>query len=343
MLDAAHLSEEDARHRVRRGGHGGTNGDMTSPLYSTLDAINCMDRFGRTTNYAESFEVAPGVRATFIDAGHILASASIFLQLVEQGHSTSVLFSGDLGNTGHMLLRNPATPPYADNVVMETTYGDRRHKSLGPSIDELSEAVNEIFKRGGNVIIPTFALERAQELLYFLREGVSEGRLAESTQVFLVSPMAISATEIFRRHPECLDCEAAKLFQGAHDPFDLPGLHFTREAADSVALNKIRGGAVIMASSGMCTGGPIRHHLQHNLDRDNCAIVFVGYAAAGTLARRIIDGAKQVRIFGEDIPVKARIYTINGFSAHADQVELLAWQKQTGAKRTFLVHGEERA
>jgi len=340
MLDAAHLLEEDARHRARRGSHGAANGDATSPLYSTLDALNCLDNFGRTASYSEVLDVTPGVRATFIDAGHILGSASIFLQLAEQGHSTSVLFSGDIGNTGRLLLRSPATPPHADNVVMETTYGDRLHKSLGPSIDELFEAITGTFKRGGNVIIPTFALERAQELLYFLGQGISEGRLAESTQVFLDSPMAISATEIFRHHPECFEPATAKLFQGTHDPFDLPGLHFTRETAESVALNSIHGGAIIMAGSGMCTGGRVRHHLQHNLGRDNCAIVFVGYAAAGTLARLIIDGAKQVRIFGEDVPVRAHIYTINGFSAHADQAELLAWQNQTDAKRTFLVHGE---
>jgi metallo-beta-lactamase family protein len=338
MLDAAYLLEEDARHRARRDdSKNGTN----DPLYSTLDALSCLDNFGRTATYSEVFEVTPGVSATFIDAGHILGSASIFLQLSEPGHSTSVLFSGDLGNAGRHLLRSPTTPPHAENVVMETTYGDRLHKPLGPSIDELFEAVTETFKRGGNVIIPTFAVERAQELLYFLNEGIGKRRLARSTQVFLDSPMAISATEIFRRHPECFEPVTAKLFQDGHDPFGLPGLHFTREAAKSVALNNIRGGAIIMAGSGMCTGGRVRHHLQHNLDRDSSAIVFVGYAATGTLARRIIDGAKQVRIFGEDVPVRARIYTINGFSAHADQAELLNWQKQTGAKRTFLVHGEE--
>ncbi len=184
-------------------------------------------------------------------------------------------------------------------------------------------------------------MERAQELLYFLSDGISKGQLAKSTQVFLDSPMAISATEIFRRHPECFKPATAKLFQGGRDPFCLPGLHFTREAAESEALSNIHGGAIIMAGSGMCTGGRVRHHLQHNLALDKSAIVFVGYAAIGTLARRIIDGAKQVRIFGEDVPVRARIYTINGFSAHADQAELLAWQKQTGAKRTFLVHGEQ--
>jgi metallo-beta-lactamase family protein len=341
MLDAAYLLEEDARHRARRGGHGGGNDDTKTPLYSTLDALNCLDNFGRTATYSEALEVASGVIATFIDAGHILGSASIFLQLSEQDYSTSVLFSGDLGNAGRLLLRSPATPPHADNVVMETTYGDRLHKPLGPSIDELFEAITETFKRGGNVIVPTFAVERAQELLYFLSEGIGKGRLAKSTQVFLDSPMAISATEIFRRHPECFEPATAKLFQGGHDPFGLPGLHFTREAAESVALNNIHGGAIIMAGSGMCTGGRVRHHLQHNLGSVNSAIVFVGYAATGTLARRIIDGAKLVRIFGDDVPVRARIYTINGFSAHADQAELLAWQKRTAAKRTFLVHGEE--
>jgi metallo-beta-lactamase family protein len=341
MLDAAYLLEEEVRHHAHRRGHGVANNDTKSPLYSTLDALNCLDNFGRTATYSEVLEVTPGVSATFIDAGHILGSASIFLQLSEQGRSTSVLFSGDLGNGGRLLLRGPATPPHADNVVMETTYGDRLHKPLGPSIDELFEAITETHKRGGNVIIPTFAVERAQELLYFLSEGIGNGRLTKSTQVFLDSPMAISATEIFRRHPECFEPATAKLFQDGRDPFYLPGLHFTRESAESVALNDIHGGAIIMAGSGMCIGGRVRHHLEHNLGRDKSAVVFVGYAAAGTLARRIIDGAKQVRIFGEDVPVRARIYTINGFSAHADQAELLAWQKQTSAKRTFLVHGEQ--
>jgi metallo-beta-lactamase family protein len=341
LLDAAHLLEEDVRHRTSRVGHDGASHDTKVPLYSTLDALNCLDYFGRTAVYSQVLEVAAGVHATFIDAGHILGSASIFLELEEQSHATSVLFSGDLGNTGRVLLRSPTTPPHAENVVMETTYGDRLHKPLGPSVDEFFEAITETFKRGGNVIVPTFALERAQELLYFLSQGIAQGRLTKSTQVYLDSPMAISATEIFRRHPECFEPATAKLFQDGHDPLDLPGLHFTRETAESVAINNVHGGAIIMAGSGMCTGGRVRHHLQHNLGREDSSIVFVGYAAVGTLARRIIDGAKQVTLFGENIPVKARIYTINGFSAHADEAELLTWQKQTSAKLTFLVHGEE--
>jgi metallo-beta-lactamase family protein len=225
---------------------------------------------------------------------------------------------------------------------METTYGDRLHKPIDQSVEELYAAITDTFTRGGNVIVPTFALERAQEILFFLREGVEKGRLPRSMQVFLDSPMAISATAIFERHPECYDEETAKLFREGQDPLSLPGLHFTRETQDSIAINRISGGAVIMAGSGMCTGGRVRHHLEHNLWRADSSIVFVGYAASGSLARRIIDGASHVHLFGEEIPVNAGIHTINGFSAHADQAELLAWHRQTGdPERTFLVHGEQ--
>ena len=192
------------------------------------------------------------------------------------------------------------------------------------------------------MIIPTFALERAQELLFYLREGIEQGRIARSTQVFLDSPMAISATEIFQRHRECYDEEASRQFGARRDPFALPGLHYTRETADSIALNRIKGGAIIMAGSGMCTGGRVRHHLAQNLWREDSSVIFVGFAANGTLARRIIDGAKEVTIFGEPVAVRARVHTINGFSAHADQAELLAWHKQAKPARTFLVHGEEQ-
>jgi len=343
LLDTAHLLEEEARYRERKAARRGAGGESVEPLYSVLDALNTTEYFGRTAVYGQPLELSAGVRATFLDAGHILGSASILLELDEPGHRGRLLFSGDLGSPGRPLLPDPAPPPPVDVVVMETTYGDRVHKGLGPSVEELYGAVEDTFRRGGNVIIPTFALERAQELLYYLREGVERGRLAGSTQVFLDSPMAISATEIFQRHPECYGAETAKLFRAGRDPFHLPGLHFTRETTESVALNNVRGGAVIMAGSGMCAGGRVRHHLKHNLWREASSIVFVGYAARGTLARLIIDGAKTVRLFGEEIPVRARIYTINGFSAHADQAQLLAWHGHTGAARTLLVHGEEDA
>lgn len=342
LLDAANLQEEEAVRRERgRARHGGDRG--AQPLYTVVEALNSLDNFGRKAGYGKPLDLAPGISATFIDAGHILGAASIYLQLEENGECSRVLFSGDLGNDyGAPLLQAQKNLPPCDVVVMETTYGDRCHRSLDSSVQELYAAINDTFARGGNVIIPTFALERAQELLYFLREGREQKILPGMLQVFLDSPMAISATEIFERHPECFSEALAKVLRENKDPFRLPGLHFVRETAESIALNRISGGAVILAGSGMCTGGRVRHHLRHNLWRRESSIVFVGFAARQTLARQIIDGAKVVRIFGEEIPVRASIHTINGFSAHADQSELLAWHARTGKPATtFLVHGEE--
>jgi metallo-beta-lactamase family protein len=338
MLDAARLHEEEAeryeRHAHRRGEA------ARKPLYGTLDVLDTLDRFGRRAVYDEAFLLAPDLRVTFYDAGHILGSASIRIEDME-GSGRSVVFSGDLGNSDRAILRNPQCPPPSDVVVMETTYGDRVHKALAPSIEELYDAITDTFKRGGNVVIPTFAMERAQEILYYLREGIEQGRLPRSMPVYLDSPMAISATEVFRRHPDCFSEKDRALFDDGKDPFTLPGLRFTRETADSVALNTLVGGAVIMAGSGMCTGGRVRHHLRHNLWRHDSSVIFVGYAGRGTLARILIDGAKHVNLFGDDVPVHARLYTINGFSAHADRDELLAWQKALRPKKTILVHGDE--
>ena len=342
MLDAAGLEEEEASRAMRRAKRRGGRVAEVVPLYTMLDALNALDFFGRVVHYAEPLQLAEGIRVTFYDAGHILGSASVLLELNEKGKQRRVLFSGDLGYSGRVILRDPAPPSGVDVVVMETTYGDRSHKALQPSVDELYEAITDTFRRGGNVVIPSFALERAQEILYYLREGIEAGRLPASLQVFLDSPMAIAATEIFRRHPECFDQAAMELFCNGSDPFALPGLSFTRETAESIAINRLKGGAVIIAGSGMCTGGRVRHHLKHNLWRSDSTIVFVGYAARGTLARRIIDGAKRVRVFGDEIPVKAHIYTIGGFSAHAGQDELFDWYKRIGRPdTTFLVHGEE--
>jgi metallo-beta-lactamase family protein len=344
MLDSARIQEEDARYKQKRARRRGNNTDSIEPLYTTLDALNSLDFFTDITGFESCHELAEGICVTFYDAGHILGSANVSLDLKEKGNSRRVLFSGDLGYSGRVILRDPAKPPESDVVVMETTYGNRLHKQLGPSIEELYEAINKTLGRGGNVLIPSFALERAQEVLYYLREGVEAGKLSGNIQVFLDSPMAISATEIFRRHPECYDQDAFKVFHSGNDPFSLPGLHFTREAAESMAINKVRGGAVIIAGSGMCTGGRIRHHLKHNLWRKETSVVFVGYAAQGTLARQIVDDAESVRIFGDKIMVKAEIHTIGGFSAHADQKELLKWHGETGTpETTYLVHGEEKS
>ena len=343
LLDAAHLQEEEARYLARLAERRGHERDGAAPLYSLIDTLNAFDRFGRNASYGESLDLAPGLRVTYHDAGHILGSASVLVEAQEAGASKRVLFSGDIGNKGRPLLGEPQPPSGVDVAIMESTYGDRLHRPVADSVEEFYEALNESFHRGGNVIIPTFALERAQELLYWMREGIERNKLPASLQVFLDSPMAISATEIFRRHAECCSAEAAASLRAGKDPFQLPGLHFTREASESMALNKIRGGAVILAGSGMCTGGRVRHHLRHNVGRADASVIFVGFAALGTLARQIIDGARQVEIFGETLNVRARIHTINGFSAHADQAELLAWRIKVNPARLFLTHGEPQA
>ena len=343
ILDSAHLQSEDARHH-RHSRSSKRESDDCEPLYSMLDALDAIGRFGRSAEYGKVIPISSGVRATFFDAGHILGSASILVDANEGGRKRSILFSGDIGNDGRPLLRAPQTPTAAEHVVMEGTYGDRCHRPFAASVDEFFDAINSTLARGGNVLIPTFALERTQDILYFLHEGIAQARLPATLPVFLDSPMAISATEIFRRHPECYSSGMAGRFAAAADPLSVPGLRMTRETLESIAINRIHGGAVIMAGAGMCTGGRIRHHLAGNLGNAAAGVVFVGFAALGTLARRIVDGARTVRILGEDIPVRARIHTINGFSAHADQRELVAWHNRIGGiKMTFLVHGEASA
>jgi metallo-beta-lactamase family protein len=341
MVDSAHLQEEEARWRAKKAAKHGGKAKPVAPLYSLIDTLNSISHFGRTARYGETIELAKGLTATFVNAGHILGSASVLLELEEQGRKKTVLFSGDLGKDVDPLLLAPAKPPHADNVVIETTYGNRNHKPLAPSIEEFYDAVTETFQRGGNVVIPTFAVERAQELLHVISDGIAKLRLPPQTQVFMDSPMAISVTEIMQRNLSDLQPEIAEDIRQGNDPFHFEGLHMTRDQALSMAINEVKSGAIIMAGAGMCTGGRIRHHLKHNLPRSECSIVFVGFAAAGTLARRIIDGEKEVRIFGDWYPVKAKVYTINGFSAHADQQQLLAWLGRVSAPRTFLVHGEE--
>ncbi len=338
VLDSTNLHLEEVRHRHRhRPQHGAA---VAGELYSMVDTLAVIGRFGRAASYGRSLALAPGIDVTFFDAGHIAGSASILLELQGGGQKRTLLFSGDLGNAGRPLLREPATPASADYVVMETTYGNRRHRDYASSVEELYEAIDATLVRGGNVLIPTFALERAQEILFALHKAVTQRRFPRSLPVFLDSPMAMSATEIYRKHPEAFP-EAVSRSLANDDPFSLPNLTCTPETSDSAAINRIAGGAIILAGSGMCTGGRIRHHLRHNLANSNAGVVFVGFAAHGTLARQIIDGARRVKIFGEEVAVRAKVHTINGFSAHADQAELEAWHGRiAGVRRTFLVHGE---
>jgi len=338
MLDAAHMAEDDAEWEARR--HPGRK--SAPPLYARADAQGAAGLFGRSLAYGERLELFPGLAVSFHDAGHILGSASVRLVFSEGGRERSVLFSGDIGGSGRPILRD-ADPPECEVVLMETTYGDRPHRAPAESIAELVAVVRSALARGGNVVIPSFALERSQEILYVLRAAVAAGELPSPLPTFLDSPMAISAVEVYRRHPECYDAEAAALIARGADLFAFPGLQLVRDAEASKALNRISG-AVLIAGSGMCTGGRVRHHLVNNLPREASSIVFVGYAAQGTPARRIIDGAASVRLFGDEVPVRASVHTINGFSAHADQAGLLAWHARAGGRgRTILVHGEQRA
>jgi metallo-beta-lactamase family protein len=336
LLDAASLQAEDAA----RARHSSRNDQAhAAPLYDLDDALHALDFFEPGIGYGQRVDVVRGVTALFLDAGHILGSASILLEVQDGDVRRSIVFSGDLGNPGRPLLRDPVPAPAADYVVMECTYGDRPHRSLPDSVEELYQAIRETAGRRGNVVIPTFALERAQEILYYLHRGARDGAIPAHVRIFLDSPMAISATEIFRRHPECFDhAFLGELSRG--DPFAMEGLHFTRSSSESMAINNIDGGAVILAGAGMCNGGRVRHHLKHNLWRERSSVVFVGYASEGTLARRIIDGASSVRVFNEDIPVRAQVWTINGFSAHADRPSLLSWLGDLPRRQVLLVHGE---
>jgi metallo-beta-lactamase family protein len=338
LVDAAELQEEEHRRRVQRAHR--NDAPVPDSLYGVDDAFHAMDYFKRSASYDQELELRTGLQVRFINAGHILGSASIVVSIASGDKPLRVLFSGDLGSPGRPIIRDPTPPPEADFVLLETTYGDRSHRSRSDSVRELYEAINITLARNGNVIIPTFALERTQEILYYLREGIEHGRLPGYMNVFLDSPMAISATEIFRRYPECYDTDMRKRISHT-DPFGFPGLHFLHDVSESMALNRIESGAVILAGSGMCTGGRVRHHLKHNLWRERSSVVFVGYAAQGTLARQIIDGAKEVRLFQETVQVRAGIWTINGFSAHADQPVLLEWLRHSGNPETvYLVHGE---
>ncbi len=251
-----------------------------------------------------------------------------------------IVFSGDIGKKGNPIIRDPFTPVEADFVVMESTYGNRMHKPLKESIDELLRAIKTTFKRGGNVFIPAFAIGRTQDLLYILNNLVREKRLY-NIHVYLDSPLAEEATKVYLAHPECFDEEAIKFFstKGFDDAVKL---HFVQSVEESMAINKIRSGIIVIAGSGMCEGGRIKHHLKHNLWRPECSVIFVGFQGKGTLGRRIVDGARTVHVLGEEIAVKASVYTINGFSAHADQAELFAWLSCfKDAPEIFIVHGEE--
>jgi metallo-beta-lactamase family protein len=317
LPDSGYLQEKEAEW------------DGAAPLYTQREAELSLPRF-IPVEYDADVHPHPSVRVRFRDAGHILGSAIV--EVFVEGKT--LVFSGDLGQPGRPILRDPTPITEADALLVESTYGNREHKTLAQTMDELAYALTDTLKsRRGNVVIPSFAVGRTQEVIHLVAELCAQGRVPPH-DLYVDSPMALAATRITARHADW----QPRLDGGLR-------IHFTEDLVDSMKINAVRAGAVILSASGMCEGGRIRHHLRHNLSRPECAIVFVGFQAAGTLGRRIVDGAPSVRLFGEDYPVKARVFTIGGLSAHADQPALLGWlgHFRRPPRQTWVVHGEPLA
>lgn len=338
LRDAAHLQRAEAERaaRKRRG-----NEPAPEPLFDIDDVDAVMDQV-RPLPFDGNDEILPGVQVTLRPAGHILGAASVVLDCREGGERRRVVFSGDVGPDGMTLLPDPQPPGSADVVLLESTYGDRDHRSRAATLDEIGEVIDLAWAAGGNLLVPSFAIGRAQDLLALFAQHYKEWGL-DRWRIFVDSPMAIQATAIHTRHVDLFN-DAAQSYIGAREMRELlPNLHETPDTAQSMRLNSIRRGALIIAGSGMCTGGRILHHLRHNLDRRECRVMIVGYQSQGTLGRRLVDGAESVRIYGDEIRVAAGIHTIGGLSAHAGQSELAAWYGAIeGRPPVYLVHGEAR-
>ncbi len=337
LADAAQIQEADAAWHSKKALRAGRI--PVEPLYTIEDVKRTMP-FIDVKPYDAVFQIGAGIRCRFLDAGHILGSGTLEIWFQDEGRERKIVFSGDIGKRDNPIIRDPVPPVEADVVVMESTYGNRAHKPLKESIDELVEAITVTFEKGGNVYIPAFAVGRTQDLLYIVNDLVRAGRLPV-VHVYLDSPLAEEATKVYLAHPEVFDEEAQRRFS-TRSFDDAVKLHFVRNVQESMALNRIKSGIIVIAGSGMCDGGRIRHHLKHNLWRRECGIVFVGYQGKGTLGRQIVDRAQRVRVLDEEIAVHAAVYTINGFSAHADRAGLMAWLSSfRNSPDVFIVHGEE--
>ncbi|HUT67195.1 MAG TPA: MBL fold metallo-hydrolase [Dehalococcoidales bacterium] len=344
LLDSAKIQEEDAAYKKKRHIREGREGPYPEiPLYTIDDAEATLPLFD-TVDYNEPVNIGEGIEATFHDAGHVLGSSMIKLVIRQGEEKRSIVFSGDIGRWNRPILQDPSMFRKTDYIVVESTYGDRIHEGSKEIGEDLAKIINEAFKAGGNIIVPSFALQRAQEILYYLNILLMEKRIPD-LRVYLDSPMAVRVTEVFKRYEELFDREMQDLLHKGRSPFDFPGLKMVETADESKALNKIKGTFMIIAGSGMCTGGRIKHHLVNNISRPECTILFIGYQAEGTPGRQIIDGARSVRIHGQPRPVRARIAQIFGFSAHADRDELLKWFSRLSAepRRVFVTHGEKKA
>jgi metallo-beta-lactamase family protein len=341
LLDSANIQQEDAEFKRKRHQKARRKGPYAEvPLYTIDDAKASFPLFS-PVEYGKAVSISEGIEATFYDAGHVLGSSMISVRIRQNGEGRTILFSGDIGRRGKPILRDPTLFEEADYVLVESTYGDRSLEPLEDAANKLADVINTTVKSGGNIVIPSFALERSQEILYYLNKFLIEDRIPH-LMVFIDSPMVVSITGVFEHYPELFDEEMAKLMRQEKSPFDFRGLSLIRTAEESKAINRIKGTVIIIAGSGMCTGGRIKHHLVTNISRKESTILFVGYQAVGTLGREIVDGAKQVRILGQHYPVRARVAQINGFSAHADREELLKWLSslRKSPRRLFVTHGE---
>ncbi len=341
LLDAAKIQEEDAAYKQKRHkkeGRVGPHGDQ--PLYTAGDAEKCFPLFS-PIEYGDTVKISPDVEAVFSEAGHVLGSSFINVGISQNGDFRNVLFSGDVGRRNRPIIRDPDGARDGDYILVESTYGDRVHGGREDIKAAIGQIIRETRAAGGNVIVPSFALERAQELLYFIHELQHEEAIPHM-KVFLDSPMASAITKVFRRHPDLFDSGMRRLMQKHASPFEFPGLQFTDTTNESKSINTIKGPIIVIAGSGMCTAGRIKHHLANNITRPESTLMFVGYQAVGTLGRRIVDRDPEVRILGVNYPVKARVVQVQGFSAHADKEELLQWLStlQKAPRRLFVVHGE---
>lgn len=343
LKDSAHIQEFEAEWRNRKAKRAGQPPYV--PLYTMRDAERTLELF-HPCAYGQTLELCEGIAVEFLDAGHLLGSSSIFVRVNEEGQERTILFSGDLGNKDRPLIRDPQMPPKADYVVIESTYGDRLHGERPDYVGQLTSILQDTFDQGGNVVIPSFAIGRTQELLYLLRTIKEQNLLRGHSDftVYVDSPLAVEATKIYSGGlMDYYDQETLDLLARGIDPICLPGLKLSLTAADSKLINEDRTPKVILSASGMCEAGRIRHHLKHNLWRGNSTVLFVGYQAEGTIGRKLIDGATSVRLFGEDIAVNARIATLSGISGHADRDMLLGWLEAMGAAplRVFANHGDD--
>ena len=337
LPDSGYLNEKDAEWENKR--RHGNEGGRVEPIYTRADAEDCLPLF-QGAKYEQPVEIAPGLVLRFYDAGHILGSAIVELTYEDSGRRRTLVFSGDLGFRDAPVMNSPRLMRRADAVLMESTYGDRQHRSIAETIEEMGQLFQAARANEGNILIPAFTVGRTQDLLYLMHEHFDAWQLGE-WQIYLDSPMGVDATQTYARYRHLY---GADLFVAGSDLPRLPNFHTARSTRESIALNDIRSGAIIIAGSGMCSGGRIQHHLKNNIDRPNCHLVIVGFQAYGTLGRRIVDGAKYVRLFGEERAVKIKVHTIGGLSAHADQADLINWYAGFDNRPpVYLVHGEPTA